>query len=109
MAIYIKSNGEASEILPSNGKKFDLREMQNLVGGSVQMVKLQEGILVADESGMYADDPVPNALVSNLFLKSYPHPSSLIPIFGDCLICSGTECGWGKRADLKLTLKNLGR
>jgi hypothetical protein len=43
MATLIRPNGLAEEVTPVNGKKFTLEEVQQLVGGDVQLLEVTPG------------------------------------------------------------------
>ena len=50
MATLIKVNGETSTIAPRNGKYFELKELQEYVGGYI------EGIHLDDDTMMYVNE-----------------------------------------------------
>ena len=43
MAWWMKTTGETTEVKPGNGQAFTLEEMQKLVGGYVEALKLDTG------------------------------------------------------------------
>ena len=52
MAQIIKASGETIEVNPSNGKHFSLKEMQDVVGGYIEVVSSYDGkkrIVLNDE------------------------------------------------------------
>lgn len=57
--VIIDVDGELTEVLPANGKKFALKELQEIVGGSIQLVRAKDGCwLVVDESGRLKEKPI---------------------------------------------------
>lgn len=51
-ASFIKANGRIESFYPANGKYFELEELQEKVGGLIEIVKLDERrILVINENG----------------------------------------------------------
>lgn len=52
MAIYFLTDGTKQEIQPVNGVKFTLKELQDLVDGFIQSVRLYNGMcLIINEEG----------------------------------------------------------
>jgi hypothetical protein len=53
MATLLRADGSAEEsLLPSNGVNWNLSELQNLVGGYIEVLKTTDGkFLVVDEEG----------------------------------------------------------
>jgi len=58
MATLYKTTGEKVEISPKNGKRFTLRELQELVGGFVEYIHLKGQVLIVNEDGRLMDLPV---------------------------------------------------
>lgn len=51
-AFIYRTNGEILPILPKNGTDFQLKEMQEIVGGYLQVVHLKDGrVMVLNEEG----------------------------------------------------------
>lgn len=83
MATLIKSNGEKSEVKPSNGKTFSLKELQTFVGGWIQKVYTTKGdVMVINEEGRLHDLP-PNVIATKLYTYDI--------IVGDVLVCKSNE------------------
>ena len=79
MAEVIRASGERSSIEPANGRDFTLAEMQQAVGGDVEVIYLHDGrLMLANESGHDLGLPW-NAQAGEL----YPHS----PIAGDVIVC----------------------
>ena len=52
MATIIKTDGTKQNIEPKDGKTFSLKELQEAVGGYIELVPLNDGkLLVCDEEG----------------------------------------------------------
>lgn len=50
---WIKVDGTVVPVVPSKGAKFTLKELQDMVGGYVERVRLPKGmVLIANEDGM---------------------------------------------------------
>jgi len=54
-AFILYWTGEKKDILPKSGKTFSLEELQEFVGGYIEMLYLEEGkyIMVVNEEGKY--------------------------------------------------------
>ena len=70
MAIIIKVNGQKQEdVKPSNGKTFSLAELQDDVGGYIQIVPIITGehsgkLMIVDEEGLLKTNPQVNTEAS---------------------------------------------
>lgn len=52
MAILIRAEGGPSKVKPKKGKSFTLKELQTLVGGYIETVRVEgDHLLVLDEEG----------------------------------------------------------
>ena len=59
MAQLIKANGETATVAPKNGHSFTLDELQELVGGYIENVYLDDGlIMVVNEEGKFSGLPL---------------------------------------------------
>jgi hypothetical protein len=78
-ACIIKANNDRIPTKPSNGEFFTLEELKEIVGGWVEVVRLQDDrVMIVNEEGL--NDRLPyNAGASEL----YPFN----PIVGDVLVC----------------------
>jgi hypothetical protein len=88
MARLIKADGTTTEVVPSNGKKFTLTELQTLVGGYIQVLKSTEkqSSLVVDEEGLLRAKPV------NLAASQLLHPMYLgQQLRGDVVVATRKE------------------
>jgi hypothetical protein len=90
MATLIKTNGEISQFLPQNEKMFTLKELQSVVGGFIQTLKLPNGeTLVCNENGVGLKLDV-NKLATFLVQKSYEGAKTQ-NFFGNVLFVTDCE------------------
>lgn len=79
-------NGEIEDVLPKNGKHFTLEEMQAIVGGYIEIVRLPANLLmILNEEGKLqklAYNPHADAIFKNHFHINNNY------IVGNVLICS---------------------
>jgi hypothetical protein len=82
MAKLIKVDGTVTEVSPKDGKHFSLEELQEFVGGDIQMVQTISGrLMYMDEEGKLKNKPV-NEKATDLFgYRAYDL------VVGDVLIC----------------------
>ena len=89
MAQLIKQNGEISEISPANGSDFQLEELQEYVGGCIDIVSLDNGnIMVINDDGKFTcelNDKATDMAHYNhaIFADDY--------ISGDVVVCKNQE------------------
>lgn len=81
MATVLYADGRAEPLTP-HGRTFTLEELQAIVGGYIEIVRVPGGFLVVNEDGLLRRLPR-NGQASRL------HPSS--PIVGDAVLCDPTE------------------
>lgn len=78
MAQIIKTTGEVIEVKPAKGKTFSLKELQDIVGGFIEIVHLPNmKLMVVNEEGKLNGLPV-NHKASDLY------PDIIV---GDVLVC----------------------
>lgn len=83
-ATLIKSDGSITEIEPKNGSDFSLEELQQLVGGSIEIIPYQdEQVFVVNEEGKLSQLPYNKKATEKLFLAHYTNDYFV----GDVLIC----------------------
>lgn len=87
MAIIIKATGETVTVKPKHGDKFTLEELQNVVGGYIQIVPLVKRgeQLICNEEGLRLKLPV-NATASEYCAGETFWGQDFL--LGDILICS---------------------
>lgn len=71
MAIIIKISGEHEAIEPANGKAFTLQELQNVVGGYIELIPIHSGdyadmLLIVNEEGLLKPNPQLNEEASKI-------------------------------------------
>ena len=77
-AFIYQANGEIIPITPKNNVSFTLKEMQDIVGGYIEIVYLKDGrIMVVNEEGKF-NDLNPNQEATKLYMNDY--------IVGDVLV-----------------------
>ena len=90
MARLIKAIGGEIEISPKNGKRFGLKEAQELVRGYIQIIPLDgENVMVMDEEGKFKHN-IANANATRIAEQH----NALFPgdyIVGDVMICKNDE------------------
>lgn len=58
MATIMYTDGTSKEVQPANGSDFQLKELQAIVDGHIEIVHLKDGrIMVIDEEGKLKDYP----------------------------------------------------
>lgn len=85
-AKLLKTDVTVVEVEPKNGTDFQLEELQEFVGGHVEVISLNEKqILVINEEGKLLDLPI-NALATNCLELAFQ--GRLVDIIvGDALLC----------------------
>ena len=83
-AKIIYTDKEAEDYTPKNGKTFELTEMQEIIGGYVEPIRLNDGrIIIVDEDGKSKDKavniPATNILRRDHFTTDY--------IVGTAIVC----------------------
>lgn len=79
VATLLKADGTVETFLPSKGKRLSLEEVQGLVGGFVERLKVPASggsVLLVDEEGILKELPL-NPQASELVQR---------PIYGDALL-----------------------
>lgn len=78
MAQIIKVTGEEIQVTPKNGTDFQLKELQKIVGGYIEIVRLNgSAIMVVNEEDLLMGLPVNSKATSRAGQR----------IVGDVLIC----------------------
>ena len=89
----IKTTGEVIETTPANGKYYELEELQNIVGGYIEIVDLGKGkIMVINEEGKFTCRP--NIKATKIFKNAMSDLYGIGTqdyIAGDALICESKE------------------
>ena len=86
MATLIKTNGEETNVTPQNKTDFKLDELQNYVGGIIEIVRTKDNkMMVINEEGKINELPM-NEKATDLYIHS-----DFDFIVGDVLICDENE------------------
>jgi len=86
MATLYRADGTQQEIQPTNGTHFDLKELQALVGGWIEIVETTDGrLIVLDEEGKLKDKRF-NLLATTLYKYGFHDP-----VVGDAVVGSRLE------------------
>lgn len=84
MAKVITAAGAISEVQPKNGKFFELDELQKIVEGYFEIIKLDnEQLMVVNEDGKLDDLPY-NFFATQMYQRS---TKALDYIVGNVLVC----------------------
>ena len=82
-AKILKTTGEVWEVEPNNKTDFSLKELQDIVGGYIEIVHLpNKECMVVNEDGVYMELPI-NRKASNMYQRNV--------IVGDVLICKSNQ------------------
>ena len=82
MALLLLTNGPTSRVQPRNGTDFTLQELQEFVGGYVDIVRLpQDQVLVVNDEGLRLD--LPFNFQASIAANNH--------IVGDALLCKASE------------------
>lgn len=89
MAQWIRADGTEEQVWPANGSDFTLDEMQEYVGGMIQIVPLPTtgALLVCNEEGKLLDLPF-NFLATHEWIKNHGDTDEIV---GDVLVCHPGE------------------
>ena len=89
MATLFKTDGTIVEITPENGKKFNLKEAQGLVGGLVELINLgHREMLICNEEGIINGLPYNHNATMKLKEAFGPYAQHL---YGDIILCKTKE------------------
>lgn len=78
-----KTDGTILEVVPANGTDFQLKELQKIVGGYVEIIPVLNGkIMALDEEGKLKGKPV-NDDATMIFMQAGFYDT----IVGDVLVC----------------------
>ena len=79
MATKLLTNGDTELVSPANGSQFTLEELQEHVGGYIQLIHTPGGrLLVIDEEGKLKNKPINERATGIL--------RSCGPVTGDCIV-----------------------
>ena len=77
-------NGDFQETQPKNGSTFELEELQEIVGGYIEIIRLNDGrIIIVNEEGLNLNLPV-NIEATNILRRDH---STTQYIVGNAIVC----------------------
>ena len=83
MPIIIKHDKLPVEMLPENGEHFELKEMQDIVDGYIEILYIhKETAVICNEEGMLLDLPINKA--ATLILRGTPYEGQVL--FGNIIL-----------------------
>lgn len=86
MALWIKANGEQQEVHPA-GKRFTLAELQQMVGGSIEIISTGSRLYILDEEGKLKGKP--HNVAATHRAHDFLWPGDWLA--GDVVICEESE------------------
>ena len=88
MAKIYKANGEVLDIEPKNGKDFKLAELQEIVGGYIEIAQMKNNdIMVINEEGKLNDLPY-NEKATEIYQHQVYFGDFIV---GDVLVCKSKQ------------------
>jgi hypothetical protein len=88
MAVWIKTDGTQQDVVPERGRYFTLEELQQYVGGWIEMIGLSDGrTIVCNEEGKIHGLPL-NTLATDIWLQHFGPPDVLV---GNVLVAEDHE------------------
>lgn len=88
MAVIYKANGERQDVAPKNGTNFELEELQNIVGGYIDMLGIGgDEIMVFNDEGKLMRLPF-NQEATSRYQEAFQTDDFIV---GDVLICKDSE------------------
>lgn len=91
-AYIIKASGDIQEVSPKNGSDFSLEELQEIVGGYIEVVYFHDGtnrIMIVDEEGKLKNYPI-NEAASEIAYQG-KGVGIMDYIVGDVLLCNSKQ------------------
>lgn len=88
LAVIITVEGDLGPCTPTNGSDFKLNEAQEIVGGYIEIVYLDdETIMIVNENGKF--EQIPNPVATIVALKKGAISQGDY-IFGNVIVCNTT-------------------
>ena len=87
MAMIIKTDGQVISVQPKNGKDFTLQELKAIVGGYIEIIRMNDKFMVVNEEGKLEQLPC-NALATGLYWANVGGNDYIV---GDVLVCGIDE------------------
>ena len=89
--MIVSPEGVIQLVTPSNGTDYDLEELQKIVEGYIEIVKLDKDlVMVVNEEGKFESEPQVNSvatLIARAHIAIFPNDC----IVGRVLICKSEE------------------
>jgi len=90
MALLVKASGEQLLVLPENKQKFSLTELQNYVGGMIEVLRTQDKVFIFNENGLGMNLPN-NEYATALLYAEIDGFKPIQILVGDVLVCEHSE------------------
>ena len=87
MAMIIKTDGQVISVQPKNGKNFSLKELKEIVGGFIEIIRMNDKYMVVNEEGKLERLPY-NAPATGLYWGNVGCNDYIV---GDVLVCGIDE------------------
>jgi len=87
MAMIIKTDGQVISVQPKNGKDFSLQELKAIVGGYIEIIRMNDKFMVVNEEGKLEQLPY-NALATGFYWANVGRYDYIV---GDVLVCGIDE------------------
>lgn len=100
MATWIKTTGASERVTPADGKQFTLAELQTMVGGYIEAVRLDgDQIMWVNEEGKLKGLPLNPEATRMAALWDLSALLICDPIVGDVVVANTTESGEDEEDD----------
>lgn len=88
MATLFKTTGEVTDVTPKNGKYFELKELQDYVGGYIEGIRLPgNNMMYVNEEGLLLN--LQHNLPASMYVSQ--HNKMQYNIFGDAIVVPFNE------------------
>lgn len=87
MAMIIKTDGQVISVQPENGKDFSLKELKAIVGGYIEIIRMNDKYMVVNEEGKLEQLPY-NVTATGFY---WANGGCNDYIVGDVLVCGIDE------------------
>ena len=87
MAMIIKTDGQVISVQPKNGKDFTLKELKAIVGGYIEIIRMNDKYMVVNEEGKLERLPY-NSTATGFYWANVGRNDYIV---GDVLVCGMDE------------------
>lgn len=87
MARFLKADGQEKFVSPENGSDFSLKELQNFVGGYIEVIYLNDKMLMVVNENGKLQGLSPNLIATIIYNKFVGRDT----VVGDVLVCDTKE------------------